>query len=477
MTRTLAIIGRPNVGKSTLFNRLVGRRLALVDDTPGVTRDRREGAGKIDDLNFRLIDTAGLETGPDDSLQDRMWRQTEAALGEADVALMLIDARAGITTADEHFADILRRGDTPVVLVANKCEGRQGQGGMLEAYSLGLGDPLALSAEHGEGLDDLYDALEPLLGADAGDGEIDELDWESREAALDIDDDIIGLDDDDAELAEERQVGPVQLAIVGRPNVGKSTLVNRLLGEERLITGPEAGLTRDSISVDWEWQGERIRLIDTAGLRRKARVRNHLEKMSTSDTTRTIRYAQVVVLVIDGQAPLEKQDLTIANLVVEQGRTLIIAVNKWDAVEDRKKVMQDLNDRLEKSLPQVRGIPIVQISALTGSKMETLMPAVFKAYDVWNSRVSTGRLNRWLHDATARHQPPAVHSRRVKLRYATQAKARPPTFVIFSSRPESLPDSYSKYLVNDLRETFKLPGTPIRIFLRKGDNPYSDRKK
>jgi len=482
MTTTLAIIGRPNVGKSTLFNRLVGRRLALVDDTPGVTRDRREGDGKLGDLRFRLIDTAGLETGPSDSLEDRMWRQTEAALAEADVAVMLIDARAGITTADEHFADILRRGKTPVILLANKCEGRKGLAGLLESYSLGLGDPLAISAEHGEGLDELYDALEPMLGESAQDEYEDELDWERHEPAIVIDElgeaelgeDALGEDD---VPVEEPRSGPIQLAIVGRPNVGKSTLVNKLLGEERLITGPEAGLTRDSISVDWEWRGERIRLIDTAGLRRKARVRDRLERMSTSDTTRTIRYAQVVVLVIDGQAPLEKQDLTIANLVVEQGRTLIIAVNKWDAVDDRKQVMQDLNDRLEKSLPQVRGIPIVQISALTGSKLDTLMPAVFKAYDVWNSRVPTGQLNRWLNDATARHQPPAVHSRRVKLRYVTQAKARPPTFVIFAGRPEALPDSYTRFLINDLRESFNLPGTPIRLLMRKGENPYADKKK
>ncbi len=472
MTRTLAIIGRPNVGKSTLFNRLVGRRLALVDDTPGVTRDRREGNGKLGDLKFRIIDTAGLETGPTDSLEDRMWRQTEAALEEADVAVMLIDARAGITTGDEHFADILRRGKTPVVLLANKCEGRQGQAGMLESYSLGLGDPLAISAEHGEGMDDLYEALEPLLGAEGHEDVEDELDWESREPEI-----VIDSEEPDESFVHSVQRGPVQLAIVGRPNVGKSTLVNKLLGEDRLITGPEAGLTRDSISVDWEWQGEPVRLIDTAGLRRKARVRNHLERMSTSDTTRTIRYAQVVVLVIDGNAPLEKQDLTIANLVVEQGRTLIIAVNKWDAVDDRKKVMEDLNDRLQTSLPQVRGVPIVQLSALTGSRLDTLMPAVFKAYQVWNTRVPTGQLNRWLADATARHQPPAVSGRRVRLRYATQAKARPPTFVVFAGRPEALPDSYTKYLINDLRESFDLPGTPIRLLMRKGENPYANKKK
>ena len=463
MTATVAIIGRPNVGKSTLFNRLVGKRLALVDDTPGVTRDRREGEGRIADLEFRLIDTAGLEVGPEDSLQDRMWRQTEAALMEADVGLMMIDARTGLTTADEHFADILRRSKTPVILIANKCEGRQGQSGMLESYSLGLGDPIALSAEHGEGIGDLYDALHPYVEEAEDEEEFADL---AIEAGLEI----------DADAEEEEEVGPIQMAIVGRPNVGKSTLINRLLGEERLITGPEAGLTRDSISVEWEWGGQRIKLVDTAGLRKKARVQEKLERLSTQDTTRSIRFAQIVVLVIDGQSPLEKQDLTIASMVVEEGRSLVIAVNKWDVVEDRKQVLQNLYERLEKSLPQVRGVPVVSFSALTGSRMKTLMPAVLGAYDTWNRRISTGKLNRWLAMVTEAHPPPAARGRRVRLRYMTQAKTRPPTFVVFASMPDALPESYTRYLINDIRQTFDLPGTPIRLMMRKGENPYESRK-
>ena len=462
MTAIVAIVGRPNVGKSTLFNRLVGKRLALVDDTPGVTRDRREGEGRIADLEFRLIDTAGLETGPEDSLQDRMWRQTEAALMEADVGLMMIDARTGLTTADEHFADILRRSQTPVILLANKCEGRQGQAGLLESYSLGLGDPISLSAEHGEGIGELYDALHPYVIAAEDDEEFADL---AIEAGLDI--------GEDGEVEEEG--GPIQMAIVGRPNVGKSTLINRLLGEERLITGPEAGLTRDSISVEWEWGGQRIKLVDTAGLRKKARVQEKLERLSTQDTTRSIRYAQIVVLVIDGQSPLEKQDLTIASMVIQEGRSLVIAVNKWDLVEDRKETLQSLYERLEKSLPQVRGVPVVSFSALTGSRMKTLMPAVLGAYDTWNRRISTGKLNRWLAMATESHPPPAARGRRIRLRYMTQAKTRPPTFVVFASMPDALPESYSRYLVNDIRQTFDMPGTPIRLMMRKGDNPYKDR--
>ncbi|MBT3790910.1 MAG: ribosome biogenesis GTPase Der [Alphaproteobacteria bacterium] len=465
MTATVAIIGRPNVGKSTLFNRLVGRRLALVDDTPGVTRDRREGEGRIADLEFRLIDTAGLEVGPEDSLQDRMWTQTKAALQEADVGLMMIDARTGLTTADEHFAEILRRAETPVILIANKCEGRQGQSGMLESYSLGLGDPIALSAEHGEGIGELYDVLKPFVDAAEVDDEFADLEIEAGLAL-----------DEDGETEEEEVGGPIQMAIVGRPNVGKSTLINRLLGEERLITGPEAGLTRDSISVEWEWGGQRIKLVDTAGLRKKARVQEKLERMSTADTTRSIRYAQIVVLVIDGQSPLEKQDLTIAAMVINEGRSLVIAVNKWDVVEDRKETMESLYERLEKSLPQVRGVPVVSFSALTGSRMKTLMPAVIGAYDTWNRRIPTGKLNRWLSLATESHQPPAARGRPVRLRYATQAKTRPPTFVVFASVPDALPESYSRYLINDIRKVFDLPGTPIRLMLRTSENPYADKK-
>jgi GTP-binding protein len=444
MSITVAIIGRPNVGKSTLFNRLVGKRLALVDDTPGLTRDRREGTAQLVDLEFTVIDTAGLEDVSGDVLEARMRAQTERALDGADVALLLIDARAGITPLDRHFADWLRRRNQKSVVIANKCEGGAGAAGLIETYALGLGDPIPLSAEHGEGMGDLYDVLAPIV--------------------------------DGAEMTvadEEAGGGPLQLAIVGRPNVGKSTLVNRLLGEDRVVTGPEPGITRDSVSISWTYKGQPIRLIDTAGLRRKSRVEGRPEGLSTADAFRAIRYAQIVVLVLDSQAAMEKQDLTIARQVIEEGRALLIAVNKWDLVSDAKAVLGHLNDRLERSLPQVRGIPILTLSALTGKSAGKVMPAVLDIYKVWNRRISTGRLNQWLADMIEHHPPPLAGGRSIRLRYVTQAKTRPPTFVLFASRPEQLPDSYLRYLANSLRRSFDLPGVPIRLFSRKGKNPYA----
>jgi GTPase len=446
MTFTVAIVGRPNVGKSTLFNRLVGKSHAIVDDTPGVTRDRREAEGRLADLRFKIIDTAGLEDADDDSLEARMQIQTEAALAEADVALMLLDARAGVTPLDKHFSQTLRRLDTPVVLVANKCEGKAVEAGIGEAYSLGLGDPIPISAEHGQGLSELYDALAPF----------------EHEGAEDL-----GDDEDDSERA-------LKLAIVGRPNVGKSTLVNKLLGEDRMLTGPEAGITRDSIAIAWDYEGRRIQLADTAGLRRKSRVRQKLESLSVEDTLRSIRYAEVVVLLLDAEEAMEKQDLSIARFVIEEGRALIVALNKWDLVKAQgKKVLQQLHDRLERSLPQVRGVPIVTMSALTGRGADKLLPEVLALHDIWNSRISTSKLNTWLNLITEEHPPPLASGRRVRLRYMTQAKTRPPTFALFVNRPEKLPESYLRYLANRIRQDFDLPGVPLRLQTRKGSNPYA----
>ena len=458
MSFTVAIIGRPNVGKSTLFNRLVGKRLAIVDDSPGVTRDRREGEGRIADLRFTVVDTAGLEDAFDDSMEGRMRAQTDRAVAMADVALLLIDGRSGLTPLDSHFAQWLHTHDTPTILLANKCEGRKGDVGLYEAFKLGLGDPIALSAEHGLGIDELYDALVPY-------GE----DVVAKEQTEDFDTADIGENDPE----EDAPPSHVQLAVVGRPNVGKSTLVNKLIGEDRMLTGPEAGITRDAITVSWTFRDRPIRLIDTAGLRRKARISERLENLSVGDSLRTIRYAHCVVLLIDATAPLEKQDLTIARTVIEEGRSLVIAVNKWDLVKDRRRTMRNIQDRLETSLPQVRGIPIITLSAKTGVGVEKLLPAVFKIYDLWNSRISTGNLNRWLAEACERHPAPLARGRRIRLRYITQAKSRPPTFVIFVNIPEELPESYSRYLVNSLREAFNLPGVPVRIRTRRGKNPYA----
>ena len=455
MSFTVAVIGRPNVGKSTLFNRLTGKRLAIVDNIPGVTRDRREGDGGIAGLDFTVIDTAGLDDAGDGSLEARMREQTERALDDANVALFLIDARAGVTPLDEHFADWLRRHETPVIVVANKCEGGAGQGGLLETYGLGLGDPVALSAEHGEGLDGLYQALLPF--ASPGDGEETDAGGEAADDAW--------------------KTKPLKLAIVGRPNAGKSTIINKLLGDERMLTGPEAGITRDSISVSWDWEGHPIRLIDTAGLRRKARVTGKLEGLSVGDALRAIRFAEVVVLTVDATLGLEKQDLSIARLVIEEGRALVLAVNKWDLAKDRKAVMSGIQDRLIRSLPQVRGIPVIPCSAKTGKGMDKLLPAVFSVYVTWNRRVETGGLNRWLETMTEAHPPPVAKGRRIKIRYMTQAKTRPPTFIVFASRKDALPESYVRYLINGLRESFDLPAVPIRVHLRAGKNPYVKNKR
>jgi len=444
------------VGKSTLFNRLVGKRLALVDDRPGVTRDRREGEGRIAQLSFRLFDTAGLEDAAPESMEGRMQRQTEVALDDADLALMLIDGRAGVTPLDRHFADWLRRRNGPVLLLANKCEGAAGNSGLAEAWSLGLGEPLAVSAAHGEGQVALHDGILDAMEVHAAEREF------QTENAADEDD---GDKDDDHIL---------QLAILGRPNAGKSTLVNRLLGEERQITGPEPGLTRDAIGVAWKFREQAVRLIDTAGLRKQARITEKLEKLSAGDAMRAMEYAQVVVLLLDARTPLERQDLAIARRTLDEGRALIVAANKWDLVDDRNGAMGILRDRLETSLSQARGVPVITLSALTGQGVNKLMPAVTKIYERWQVRVSTAALNRWLGDMTESHPPPlGKHGRRIRLRYMTQAKSRPPTFIIFSNLADDLPESYARYLQNGLREHFDLPGVPLRILLRKRDNPYA----
>ncbi len=448
MALSVAIVGRPNVGKSTLFNRLAGRKLALVDDQPGVTRDRREGDGELAGLSLHLIDTAGLEEAAEGSLEARMRAQTERAVDDADVALLLTDSRAGITPLDEHFAGWLRAKGTPVVLVANKCEGRAGEAGYYEAFSLGLGEPVPVSAEHGDGMAELYAALAPFDEAPEPPAEEDA--------------------DDGAERA-----GPLQLAIVGRPNVGKSTLANRLIGDDRLLTGPEAGITRDAISIDWEYDGQAIRLIDTAGLRRRAKVTEKLENLSSRDSFRAIQFAEVVVLVLDGENLLEKQDLTIARQVIDEGRALVIAVNKWDLVKEKREALEDLQWRIDNSIPQAKGIRVVTLSAKTGRGLEHLLPALLETYRSWNRRVPTGPLNRWLEDVLERHPPPVTGGRRLRIRYMTQAKTRPPTFVIFASRAKGITDAYRRYLVNGLRDQFDIPGVPIRLMVRQGKNPYA----
>ncbi len=478
MSVTVAIVGRPNVGKSTLFNRLVGRKIALVDDTPGVTRDRREAEGRIADLRFRLLDTAGYEDKTDGSLEDRMRQQTELAIKEADVILFMIDARAGVTPLDQRFAQVLRKAGKDVHLIGNKAEGKGAEPGLTEAYSLGFGEPVALSAEHGLGLADLHSIVSQAIDRAA------EAKAEAEPAPL-----LDELPEVDVDLPEDdgsTEDGPVlrwnpkrylNVAIIGRPNAGKSTLINRMVGEERLLTGPEAGITRDSILVPWEWEGRTINLVDTAGIRRRSRVQEKLEKLAVGDSLRSIQYAEVVVLLLDATVPFEKQDLTLADLVEREGRAMVIAVNKWDLIEDKNAKLTELREECERLLPQLRGVPLVTLSGLQGRNIDKLMAAVFAIEKVWNSHISTARLNRWLSAMTESHAPPAVSGRRLKIRYMTQAKMRPPSFILFASRPDALPTSYLRYLTNGLRETFNMPGTPIRLWVRGGKNPFAPEDK
>ncbi|WP_426122274.1 ribosome biogenesis GTPase Der [Pararhizobium sp. PWRC1-1] len=471
MNFTVAIVGRPNVGKSTLFNRLVGKKLALVDDTPGVTRDRRPGDAKLVDLRFTIIDTAGLEQSGPETLQGRMWLQTEAAIEEADLTLFVVDAKYGLTPADETLGKMLRRRGKPVVLVANKSEAKGSDGGYYDAFTLGLGEPVAISAEHGQGMIDLRDAIVAALGEDrAFPPEIDEpatnVDLRGEEE----------LEDDDYE-PEYDDTKPLRVAIIGRPNAGKSTLINRFLGEDRLLTGPEAGITRDSISVEWDWRGRTIKMFDTAGMRKKARVQEKLEKLSVADSLRSIRFAESVVIVFDATIPFEKQDLQLVDLVAREGRAAILAFNKWDLVEDTQALLADLREKTERLLPQVRGIRAVPISGQTGYGLDKLMQSIIDTDKTWNRRISTAKLNKWLESQQIQHPPPAVSGRRLKLKYMTQVKARPPGFMISCTRPESVPESYIRYLTNGLRADFEMPGVPIRIHLRASENPFENRKK
>jgi GTP-binding protein len=468
MSFTLAIVGRPNVGKSTLFNRLVGKKLALVDDTPGVTRDLREGDARLGDLRFTVIDSAGLEDATDDSLQGRMRRLTERAVEMADICLFVIDARAGVTATDELFAEILRRKSAHVILGANKAEGKAADAGVIEAYALGLGEPLRLSAEHGEGMDELYHILRPLAAG-----------FEARAAAdaPEVDVDVSDDDADDGPRVPTRDK-PLQIAVIGRPNAGKSTLINKIIGEERLLTGPEAGITRDAISVQADFMGTPMRIFDTAGMRKKARISEKLEKLSVSDGLRAVRFAEVVVVLLDVDIPFEQQDLRIADYAETEGRAVVVAANKWDLEDEKSEKLKELREAFERLLPQLRGAPLVTVSAKTGKGLDRLHAAIMKAHDVWNRRVTTARLNQWLAAMTEAHPPPAPGGRRIRLRYMTQVKTRPPAFVVMCNHADKLPESYSRYLVNGLRDDFDMPGTPIRLTFRdQGDkNPFKNRK-
>ncbi|MEW6452185.1 MAG: ribosome biogenesis GTPase Der [Pseudomonadota bacterium] len=451
MSFTIAIVGRPNVGKSTLFNRLIGKRLALVDDSPGVTRDRREGQARLGDLRFTAIDTAGLEDAAPTSLAGRMMAQTKAAIEQADAVLFMIDGRAGLIPDDNIFAELIRKSGKPVVVVANKAEGKQGESGRLEAYALGLGEPVSISAEHGEGLADLYEAVRGALPK------------ATEEATPEVEDDEEGR--------------AIRVAIVGRPNAGKSTLINKLLGEDRMLTGPEPGITRDAIAVELEWQGRSFRLHDTAGMRRKPKIQEKLEKLSVADTLHAIKFAEVVVLLMDSEHTFEEQDLRIADLVEREGRALVICVSKFDLVEKKPGIIGKLREETDHWLPQVKGVPVIGVSGITGEGLDRLMQAIVDIHALWNKRVSTRALNKWLEGVTSAHPPPAVSGRRIRLNYLTQVKARPPSFVLSCTRAEAIPSAYTRYLTNSIRETFELPGTPIRLMLREKENPYAGRAK
>jgi GTPase len=450
MTFTVAILGRPNVGKSTLFNRLVGRKIALVDDQPGVTRDRREGLAQIGDLSFRVFDTAGLDDAKKETLEARMSAQAEMAVEEADLVFFVIDARAGITPIDRKFAEKIRKFGKPVRVVANKAEARMAEAGVLESYSLGFGEPLAVSAEHGEGMESLYDVIAPLA------------------PKADV------VSEEEAEAAELTR--PLRLAIIGQPNAGKSTLVNTMLGEERMLTGPEAGITRDAISTDWSFGGREIKLWDTAGIRRKSRVTGKIEKLAVSDALRAIRFADCVVVLIDASMEIERQDLALSDLVATEGRAVVLALSKWDLVEEKQKVLAEVHSKLEDVLPEIRGVPVVTLSAKQERGVDKLMKAVFEAVDRWSARITTSQLNRWLESAVSKNPPPAPSGRRIKIRYATQASSRPPTFAVFGNQMAKMPESYKRYLMNTLRKDFDLGGVPIRFSLRGGKNPFDKDK-